>query len=84
MVRIVLFALALAALPAAAQEPKREYIYGGELMTGKERDRYRAEMGAAKDEEKQKRVRAQHRERMQKRARERGVTLDEQGVVKKK
>jgi hypothetical protein len=41
-------------------------------------------MGAAKDEEKQKRVRAQHRERMQKRARERGATLDEQGVVQKK
>jgi hypothetical protein len=83
MMRIALLLLALAMLPAAAQGPKREYIYGGELMTGKERDRYRSEIGAAKDEEKQKRVRAQHRERMQKRARERGVTLDEQGVVKK-
>lgn len=84
MVRTILVAILLAAGAAAAQEPKREYIYGGELMSGKERDRYRAEMGAAKDEERQKRVRAQHRERMQKRARDRGVTLDEQGVVQKK
>jgi hypothetical protein len=84
MVRILFVALLFAAGAAAAQEPRREYIYGGELMTGRERDRYRAEMGAAKDAEKQKRVRAQHRERMQKRARHRGVTLDEQGVVQKK
>jgi len=84
MVRAALIALLLAALPAAAQEAKREYIYGGELMSGKERERYRADVGAAKDEEKQQRVRAQHRERMQKRARDRGVTLDDQGVVKKK
>jgi hypothetical protein len=53
-------------------------------MSGKERERYRAEMGAAKDGDKQQRVRAQHRERMQKRARDRGVALDDQGVVKKK
>lgn len=85
MVRSALLALLLAVLPAAAQEPpKREYIYGGELMSGKERERYRAEMGAAKDGDTQQRVRAQHRERMQKRARDRGVALDEQGVVKKK
>jgi hypothetical protein len=84
MVRILFVALLFAAGAAAAQEPRREYIYGGELMTGRERDRYRAEMGAAKDAEKQKRVRAQHRERIQKRARHRGVTLDEQGVVQKK
>jgi hypothetical protein len=84
MVRAALLAIVLAASAAAAQESRREYIYGGELMSGKERDRYRAEMGAAKDAEKQERVRAQHRERMQKRARERGATLDEQGVVQKK
>lgn len=84
MVRAAFIALLLAAFPAEAQEPKREYIYGGELMSGKERERYRAEMGAAKDGDKQQRVRAQHRERMQKRARDRGVALDEQGVVQKK
>lgn len=84
MFRLLVFAALLAALPAAAQEAKREYIYGGELMSAQERAQYRKQVAGAKGSGEQARVRQQHRERMQKRARERGVALDERGVIGKK
>jgi hypothetical protein len=72
----------LAPGPIRADEPpQREYIYGAELMSPAERERYRKDFAGAKGAEAQDRVRGQHRERMQQRARARGVTLDAQGVV---
>lgn len=72
----------LVAGPVRADDPaQREYIYGAELMTPAERERYRKEVAGAKGAEAQDRVRGQHRERMQQRARARGVRLDDKGVV---
>lgn len=80
-----LFAVAICLLAAgpvrAGDPPQREYIYGAELMTPAERERYRKDVAGAKGADAQDRVRGQHRERMQQRARARGVTLDDKGVV---
>jgi len=58
-----------------------ELIFGAELMSAQERERYRREIGAAKSEEAATRLREQHRRRMRERARERGVRLAEPGGV---
>lgn len=50
-------------------------IYGSQLMTSQERTEYSARMGAAKTEQERTRIRAEHHEQMQVRAKERGVTL---------
>jgi len=50
-------------------------IYGSQLMTQQERNQYRARMQAAKTEQEREKIRQQHHEEMQVRARERGVTL---------
>lgn len=74
----------LAAGPVRADDPpQREYIYGAELMSPAERERYRKDVAGARGADAQDRVRAQHRERIQQRARARGVTLDDKGVVVK-
>ena len=80
-------ALALALLGTAeaaeAAEPiEREYIYGAELMTPKERDVYRANIERAGDDKARQQYRQRHRERLQKRAGERRVDLDEKGLVR--
>jgi hypothetical protein len=83
LVGIVVAVLAAAAGDVAAQR-KREYIYGAELMTPAERERYREEAAAAKDEQAQKGFRERHRKRLRTRAHERGVVLNEEGVVVKR
>jgi hypothetical protein len=50
-------------------------IYGSQLMTQQERNEYRARMQNAQTEQERERIRAEHHERMQARAKERGVTL---------
>jgi hypothetical protein len=50
-------------------------IYGHELMTEQERKQYRKQLGEADSPEKAGKFQAQHEERMQKRALERGVDL---------
>jgi hypothetical protein len=50
-----------------------EGIYGGNLMTVQERNRYRAELGGLQDEQQRKEYEARHREQMQLRAKERGI-----------
>lgn len=83
--RIAVLALAVAlAAPADAQELKREVIYGAEMMTRAEREDYRQDLMRARTEEDSAKVRARHREQMQKRAKARGETLDEAGLVEKK
>lgn len=76
-----LVALLTGAAPVAAEE--REYIYGAELMSPKERDAYRQGLQSASDEETKGQYRQRHRERLQKRAQQRGVQLDEKGIVRR-
>ncbi|MEJ2645096.1 MAG: hypothetical protein P8180_09215 [Gammaproteobacteria bacterium] len=52
-----------------------QQIYGHQLMTPQERDRYRDRLRAARSERDRERIRQQHIERMQNRARQRGVEL---------
>ncbi|MSQ54822.1 MAG: hypothetical protein EXR31_05580 [Betaproteobacteria bacterium] len=73
----------LASAGALAQEAKREVIYGAEMMTRAEREDYRQSLERAKGEEEAAKVRARHREQMQKRARARGETLTESGLLEK-
>lgn len=66
--------------PVAAEE--REYIYGAELMTPKERDAYRRSLQQAPNDEARSGYRQRHRERIQKRAKQRGKQLDDKGIVR--
>ena len=51
-------------------------IYGGELMSEQERNQYREQLRLTdSDPEQQTRFKAQHQEKMQKRAQEKGVNL---------
>jgi len=77
-------ALLLAAAGAAAQDTQRELIYGAEMMTRSEREDYRYRVQRATTEDEGKKVRERHRDQMQRRARARGATLGEDGVLEKK
>lgn len=57
------------------QVRQRDRIYGYELMTPQERNEYRQRMRAAQTEQEREKIRAEHHEQMQARAKERGVTL---------
>lgn len=84
----ILLCLAGTAMPAfgAGQgrhpppEP-RELIYGAELMSHPERERYRARWRGAANPEAREQIRRQHRAQMQERARKRGMNIGESGVV---
>ena len=72
------FAIAAAAgadAKNAVAPPRRELIYGSELMTHEEREQYRARMRGAQTAEDEARVRDDHFGAMQKRARQRGAKL---------
>jgi len=61
------------------QQPVRDQdIYGSQLMLARERDEYRILMRAAKTEQQRERLRAEHREQMQVRAKELGMNLADQ------
>lgn len=85
MIRAVL--IGALALPGAAlaqyEAPRRELIYGAELMSRAEREDYRTALQKAKGEDDAARIRERHREQMQKRAKARGDKLDERGLVEK-
>lgn len=80
--------LAVAAWPLQAADQVREQardqtqdqerIYGSQLMTQQERNEYRTRMQAAKTAEERERIRNEHHKLMQKRAKERGVTLPDE------
>jgi hypothetical protein len=53
-------------------------IYGHQLMTPKERNDYRAKMRAAKTEQERGQYVKEHHERMQARAKERGMRLPDE------
>lgn len=50
-------------------------IYGAQLMTQQERDRYRKSLDDASGEQERKRIEEQHQQQMQQRAREQKVEL---------
>ena len=56
-----------------ARQQERAEIYGYSMMTPKEVARYQAQMGTAKTEQEREHIRAEHRQQMEERARERGV-----------
>ena len=62
-----------------AQDQIRDQdIYGSQLMTVQERNEYRNKMRSAKTAQERERIRAEHHEQMQVRAKDRGVTLPDQ------
>ena len=74
------FAQAQTPAPAQGQPPapKREmHVYGEEVMTPQERQAYIDKIRAAKTPEERTKLRDEHRAEMQKRAQEKGVTLQE-------
>ena len=56
------------------RQQERAEIYGYSMMTPKEVARYQAQMGTAKTEQEREHIRAEHRQQMEERARERGVS----------
>lgn len=60
------------------QKQAQEQIYGSQLMTRQERLEHRAKLRAAKTAEEREQIRKEHHEKMQQRAKEKGVTLPEQ------
>jgi hypothetical protein len=65
-------------LPAGAQSQAGGGIYGSQLMTQRERTEYRARMRSLRTAQERERFRLEHHERMQERARERGITLPDE------
>lgn len=72
----------LGAQPVGAEDVPREYIYGAELMTPKERDAYRQGLQQAPTDDARGEYRQRHRQQLQKRAQQRGKQLDEKGIVR--
>jgi hypothetical protein len=58
-----------------AKQAGQETIYGSQLMTHQERMEHRAKLRAAKTLEEREQIRKEHHEKMQARAKERGVSL---------
>ncbi|MBN2702212.1 MAG: hypothetical protein JXR29_12270, partial [Methylothermaceae bacterium] len=67
--------LSVGSTPVQAQE---EPIYGSQLMTEQERIEMRAKMRAAESAEERERIRKEHHEQLQQRAKEQGVTLPDE------
>ncbi len=76
------YANAQESVPPAAGANEREYIYGAELMTPRERDAYRRGLGAEQGDDARHQFRQRHRDRLQQRAHRKGVELDEKGIIR--
>jgi hypothetical protein len=57
-------------------------IYGRQLMTEQEALKYRQEMRAATSDEERQRIRAEHHEEMQERAKSKGILLPDEAPVR--
>lgn len=60
---------------SAAKSGQQEQIYGSQLMTPQERTAYHQQMRSASSADERERIRQQHHDAMQARAKERGVSL---------
>ena len=72
------FALALLVPAVATAQPAttgEQPVYGSQLMNEQERLEYRQRMRNAPSEEERQQIRAEHHQRMQERAQQKGVTL---------
>jgi hypothetical protein len=74
----------LAADETQAQErvETQQQVYGYQLMTNEERLEMRNKMRAAKTVQEREKIQAEHHERMKIRAKENGVTLPDQPMMK--
>ncbi len=70
-----LFVAGVGVFSTAASAQNNATIYGSQLMTKQERVEQRQRMQNAKTEQEREQIRAEHHERMQARAKERGLTL---------
>ncbi|MGB4064004.1 MAG: hypothetical protein WBK19_09285 [Azonexus sp.] len=73
-VKIMLSAIALGLMTSGAIAAD-ETVYGSQMMTNQERIEHRTKINAAKTAQEREQVRLEHHEKMQLRAKERGVTL---------
>lgn len=64
------------------KDPTQTRIYGSQLMTAKERNEYRSRIRSAKTAQEREKIRAEHHEQMQARAKERGVTIPDEPPVR--
>ena len=64
------------------QVESQKQVFGRELMTNEERMEHRNNMRSAKTAEERERIQNEHHERMKIRAKERGVTLPDEPLVK--
>ena len=71
-------ALAADQVRSQVQTQTQDQIYGSQMMTPQELAEHRAKMRAAKTVEEREQVRKENHERMQARAKERGVTLPDE------
>src|SRR5512134_2621441 len=78
VISIAVLAAFLAPQPVLPQANYGSEIYGSQLMTTQERDQYRDRMRAAKTDAERERIRAEHHERMNERAKSRGLSLPDQ------
>lgn len=60
---------------AKEQVKEQEQVYGSQLMTQKERMEHRTQLKAAKTAQEREQIRKAHHDKMQQRAKEKGVTL---------
>ncbi len=65
-----------------SQVQKQEQIYGSQLMTQQERNEHRTQMRAAKTAQEREQIRKEHHERMNERAKVRGVNLPDEPPVR--
>ncbi|MFA6283870.1 MAG: hypothetical protein WCT30_01420 [Desulfurivibrionaceae bacterium] len=71
-------ALAADQVRSQVQTQTQEQVYGSQMMTPQELAEHRAKMRAAKTVEEREQIRKENHERMQARAKERGVTLPDE------
>ena len=57
------------------QAQKQEQVYGSQMMTEQERNKYRTRMQAATTNEEREQIRLEHHELMKKRANEQGLSM---------
>jgi hypothetical protein len=62
------------------QSQEQEHIYGSQMMTGQERNEYRARMHAAKTNEEREQIRMEHHERMSERAKAQGLSMPDSSL----
>jgi hypothetical protein len=79
-IRVFTVTLLIGAGCAASAGQTYEYIYGAELMTHAERERYRQQLQRAASPQDAQQIRAQHQDRIQARAKNRCERLTEAGV----